>query len=105
MTHAQKHMNTPEGMRTEEIEMTAGVLMIAGSETTATLLSGLTYHLLKTPNAYKKLVAEIRGAFRSEDQITMASTYDLKYLHAVLKEGLRMFPPVPGSLTRVVAPE
>ena len=74
--------------------------MIAGTETTATALSGTTYHLLKHPEVLKTLVEEIRGAFSGFDDITLEDLARLKYLHAVLQEGLRMYPPVPIALPR-----
>ena len=48
------------------------------------------------------LQQEIRGAFKSYDQINAASTARLAYLNAVVLEGLRIFPPVPFALPRVV---
>lgn len=77
------------------------VLIIAGSETTATTLSGLAYHLSKTPCVLGKLQQEIRGAFRSYDEITGDTTARLPYLHAVIEEGLRIFTPVPSGLSRI----
>jgi cytochrome P450 len=58
-------------MSREEINVTFNVLMIAGSETTATLLAGCTYLLQKNPAALKKLRDEIIAAFKSEEEITM----------------------------------
>ena len=43
----------------EEIMTNFKVLMVARSETTATLLSGVTFQLLKNPIVSQKLVAEI----------------------------------------------
>ncbi|KAH8789948.1 hypothetical protein F5882DRAFT_377646 [Hyaloscypha sp. PMI_1271] len=37
----------------------------SGTETTATLLSGLTYYLLKNPDQMEKLVTEIWGSFQN----------------------------------------
>lgn len=74
--------------------------MIAGTETTASALSGTTYHLLKNPHHMEKLVEEIRGAFSDFDDITFEDLARLKYLQAVLLEGMRMYPPVPIALPR-----
>jgi len=43
---------------------------MAGSETTATVLSGLMARLIWNPMTYSKLVQEIRTAFDHEDEIT-----------------------------------
>lgn len=77
-------------------------MIVAGSETTATLLSGLTYLLLINPDKLKKLSDEIRTTFKSEDEITMASVGNLPYMLACLNEGLRRYPPVASGLPRVV---
>jgi cytochrome P450 len=105
MSHVQKTYNTPEGMHIEEIRQTCNVFAIAGSETTATLLSGVTYLSLKNPPVYQKLVNEIRQTFNKEEQITFANVNNLKYESAVLEEALRIFPPVAGSQSRFVPPE
>jgi cytochrome P450 len=78
--------------------------VIAGSETTATALSCITYYLFRHPEVIKKLQDEIRGAFTSYDQINAQSTASLKYLHAVALEGMRVYPPLPFALPRVVPP-
>lgn len=78
------------------------MLIIAGSETTATALSGATYLLGKNPDTLAKLTKEVRSAFSSEGEITLSSVQNLKYMLAVLDEALRMFPPVPGTGPRVV---
>ena len=89
-------------MSNEEIMTTFEVLMVAGSETSATLLSGVTYQLLKNPNVLQKLVAEIRSTFAHSHEITMVSVNNLKYQLAVLDEALRIMPPVSTALVRLV---
>ncbi|KAF2401786.1 benzoate 4-monooxygenase cytochrome P450 [Trichodelitschia bisporula] len=86
----------------KEMYTNANLFMIAGTETTATLLSGLTYHLLRNPPALARLVAEIRTAFPVEADISIERLQHLKYLHACIEEGLRMFPPVSNGLPRIV---
>ena len=88
------------GMTKGEHESNASLFMIAGTETTATALSGTTYHLLQNPETMKKLTQEIRDTFSDFDDITLEDLARLKYLHAVLQEGLRMYPPVPIALPR-----
>jgi len=74
---------------------------VAGSETTATFLSAVTYYLLKNQTAMQKLKAEIRNAFASSKEINAETTARLPYLHAVTEEGLRIFPPVSFPLARI----
>ena len=82
--------------------MNATVLLLAGSETTATALSGATYLLLSNLQSLKKLQQEIRTSFDSADKITITSVSQLPYIDAVLKETLRMYPPLTSGLVRVV---
>lgn len=89
-------------MSNEEIMTTFEVLMVAESETTATLLSGVTYQLLKNPDVLKKLVAEIRSTFAHSHEITTVSVNDLKYQLAALDEALTIMPPVASALVRLV---
>jgi cytochrome P450 len=66
-------------MSDEEINLTFQVLMVAGSETTATLLAGCTYLLQKNPRVLEKLKSEIRGAFQEERDINMLSVRRLNF--------------------------
>ena len=85
-----------------EIDSNAVLFLVAGSETTATALSGTTYLLLKNPEAYAKVVKEIRSHFTSQAEITIDEVSKLEYLSACLQEGLRRYPPVPTGFPRVV---
>jgi cytochrome P450 len=89
-------------MSVEELEGNATILIMAGSETTATLLSGVTYFLLTNPHAIKRLEEEVRSTFSSEDEINVLSVNKLSYMLACLDEAFRMYPPLPTGLPRVV---
>ena len=52
----------------------------------------------------EKLQTEVRSAFARYEQINGATAASLKYLHAVCLEALRVFPPLPLALPRVVSP-
>jgi len=85
-----------------ELHTMSTILIIGGSETTATLLSAATYNLLANPWTYRKLANEIRSSFKTEKDITLLSAGELKYMLAVLDESLRIFPPAPATFPRVV---
>ncbi|KAF1913764.1 cytochrome P450 [Ampelomyces quisqualis] len=93
------------GLTRDEMDVNAGLFMIAGTETTATVLSGLMYLLCLHPASLAKLVKEVRSAFPSSDDITMESAVGLPYLNACIKEGMRMYPPVPIGLPHLTPPE
>lgn len=90
-----------KGLSFPEMVSQAQVLILAGSETTATLLSGMTYLLLTNPSTLTNLTAEIRSSFTDQSDITLARAGQLPYLQAVLEEAMRMYPPVPNALPRL----
>ena len=94
--------NDEKGMSRAEIDVNAFSLSIAGSESTSTCLSGATFYLLKNRHVYDTLTKEIRTTFKSEKDITLASSYNIPYLEAVLSESMRLYPPVAGTLPRQV---
>lgn len=85
-----------------EIILNGALFIVAGSETTANLLSGLVARLLWNRDKYDKLCTEIRDRFKEERDITYEATSKLPYLNACIEEGLRIHPPVPTGLLRTV---
>lgn len=88
-------------MPIQELYANSTLLVLAGSESTASGLAGITFQLLKNPEALKKAVAEIRATFEREADIEPDSVKRLSYLAAVVSEGLRMYPPFPEGLPRL----
>lgn len=74
------------------LEQVAGQLLLAGYEPPAMWFYFAIYHLLKNPIALDTLSNEIRGAFKSYNDITSGRAAALPYLTACLKESLRMMP-------------
>jgi cytochrome P450 len=71
MSYTLKHKEEDgPGMTEGEIIRTASTLIIAGSETTATLLSGVTYFLSTNPNALRKVGYE-PNLIRMQHSISM----------------------------------
>ncbi|KAF2791648.1 cytochrome P450 [Melanomma pulvis-pyrius CBS 109.77] len=91
----------PNQLSRNQMLTNSSLFMVAGTETTATLLSGLTFFLLKNPETLKKVVQEVRAL--SETQLSLEMLPRLPYLNACFEEGLRLYPPVPTGLPRVVA--
>ncbi|KAH8731789.1 cytochrome P450, partial [Phaeosphaeriaceae sp. PMI808] len=91
-----------KGLGLEELKNTSSDIAIAGSETTATLLSGLIFYLLKNPDVLHKVTNEVR-TLKSSDDITISSTLtELPYLKAVIEEGMRIFVPAPILAARSI---
>ncbi|PMD38765.1 putative cytochrome P450 alkane hydroxylase [Hyaloscypha variabilis F] len=70
-------------------------VLIAGRDTTAATLSYAFHLLLRNPNVLKALGHEIDTVVGREKDITRAHIQQMPYLHNVLKETLRLYPPVP----------
>ncbi|KAL8826507.1 MAG: hypothetical protein Q9191_003760 [Dirinaria sp. TL-2023a] len=79
-----------------EIEANINFLLMAGTETTATALSGTTYYLLTNHEALRRATEEVRNAFKCEEDLTFVTAAErLPYVQACLEEGLRLYPPGP----------
>ncbi|RJE26778.1 Cytochrome p450 [Aspergillus sclerotialis] len=91
-----------KGLTFPELLSNSSIFIIAGSETTATILSGATYLLLRNQDKMQKLLDELRTTFLDESMITIESTSRLKYLPAVIEESLRLYSPVAVGFPRVV---
>lgn len=89
----------------DELIENAMMLLLAGSESSATSLSGATYYLLTNKSALDKLCSEVRSAFQSEDEINFTSVTRLRYLNAVIEESFRLYPPAASALLRCTLPE
>lgn len=100
-------LSQPEGkgLSRGEMDANAGLFMVAGTETTATLVSGMTYLLLKNPEAMHKLTKEIREAFSTPDEMSIEGCAALPYLNACIKEAFRLYPPVVTGLPRMTPPD
>lgn len=101
MEHVIKN-NDKGGMTIPEIQSTFAFLANAGSETTATTLSGTIKYLISCPNKLKVLEQELRQAFSTEDAITLIEVEKLPHVNAVINVALRLCPPVPTILPRLV---
>jgi cytochrome P450 len=77
---------------------------MAGSDTTATAIRSTFLYLIMHPRVVSKLRAEMESNSISLP-IQDAEARQLPYLQAVIKEGLRIFPPVVGLMSKEVPPQ
>lgn len=85
-----------------EIALNAGVLVFAGTDTTATCLTYLVYAVLSDPSLRQELekeVAQLQPPYTDEKAET------LPILNAVVKETLRLYGAAPNPLPRYVPRE
>ncbi|KAJ3497467.1 hypothetical protein NLG97_g1882 [Lecanicillium saksenae] len=93
-------------LRTEALEQ-----IIAGSDTTATGIRTILLYVMTNPRVYRKLQAEADDAVRNQlapsqadSLITAAQAKQLVYLQAVIREAMRLNPPVANIFSRDVPP-
>ncbi|XP_061362178.1 cytochrome P450 71D9-like [Gastrolobium bilobum] len=72
----------------------------AGSETSATTITWAMAEMIKNPRVMKKVQDEVREVFDEEGNPSESGIEKLKYLKSVVKETLRLHPPVALSLPR-----
>lgn len=89
------------GLTQREAESETLMQILAGSDTTATAIRSTILHIITSPHVLNTLLAEISSANISSP-ITDAEARKLPYLQAVIKEGLRIFPPVTGLMFKDV---
>ncbi|KAI9667990.1 MAG: hypothetical protein M1821_000810 [Bathelium mastoideum] len=93
-----------EQMSSDEVIANGTLFVAAGTETVTTLLSSLTYLLAKHERVVRRLTAEVRQCFSNEHQMSFQNLAQLEYLSACIQEALRLFPPIPEGLPRIVPP-
>lgn len=88
-----------------ELIMDTRTAIVAGSDTTSIALGCIMYYLIVHQDKYKRLKAEIQELLDQGGTLDNNSLGSLPYLGAVINEALRLMPPVPQGLQRVVPPE
>lgn len=105
LIHAKDPATGRVGYTTEALEAEALMLTIAGSDTSSVIMAGFFFYITRTPRAYGKLVNEIRSTFASVDEIRGgAKLTSCHYLRACVDEAMRIMPPGPSEMPRVVLP-
>lgn len=93
------------GYTKDELWEESQLLIIAGADTTAIVLAGMLFYLVRRADVQARLAEEVLATFGSAEGIAPgAKLQSCKYLHAVISEGLRMTPPVAAVLDRQVLP-
>ena len=87
----------------DELSADGLLLLQAGTDTTAHVLTMAAYNVLREPKILRKLQAELRQAMPTKNSwVEYAELEKLPYLRSVIKESLRISSGTPGRLPRVV---
>ncbi|WYZ43292.1 hypothetical protein EsH8_VI_000991 [Colletotrichum jinshuiense] len=92
------------GLRKQDAEGETLVQIIAGSDTSATAIRSTMLFLITNPQVYSRLQAEIDSGIKNgriSSPITDEEAKKFEYLQAVIREGLRLWPPATGLLPKV----
>ncbi|KAE9368277.1 cytochrome P450 monooxygenase [Stipitochalara longipes BDJ] len=98
------------GLTESDLVVESVMQIIAGGETPATGLRATLLFIITNPRIYTTLQAEVDNAVSTNGMISRPVIKDkewrqLEYLQAVIREGLRLCPPVAGLLSKVSPPD
>ena len=99
-----KHNEEGKGLTMGEIQSNSSLFIVAGSDTSATVLTGTFYYLLQNPGVLHKLTSEVRGTFKAEQEINPQTVANLTYMLACLDETHRIYPTILTGEAVVVPP-
>nr|KAG5708124.1 hypothetical protein BaRGS_002860 [Batillaria attramentaria] len=77
-------------------------LLTAGSDSTASSLQMLLYHLARHPDKQQLLADHLRQEMGDGQPLTADTLSNLKYLAACVKESLRLSFPLPSGVARIL---
>ncbi|KAI8972886.1 high nitrogen upregulated cytochrome P450 monooxygenase 2 [Trametes punicea] len=82
------------------------IAIVAGSDTSSSALTSIFLCLMTHPESYARLEKEIDRFYPpGQDPCDPRFHREMHYLNAVINEGLRIYPPVPGGSQRKVPPD
>jgi cytochrome P450 len=100
LMNAESYFGGP--MTPQQITAEASSVMLAGTETTASLLTWMFYELTKHPEVKEKIKKEMESVFGGNDELTGEKLRQLKYSRQTINEVLRLYPPA-WLLTRYLS--
>ncbi|GAB6024682.1 hypothetical protein CHUAL_009816 [Chamberlinius hualienensis] len=92
----EKNVETGE-IDDEGIQEEVDTFMFEGHDTTASALSWVIYNIGRFPEIQRKIQLELDAVLGKlpVDSFSISQLNELKYLECVIKESMRLFPPVP----------
>ncbi|KAL3477810.1 putative benzoate 4-monooxygenase cytochrome P450 [Aspergillus californicus] len=94
--------NSKQQLSHAEIVINSPTMVVAGSHTLQTAITGIVFHLLRNPKVLAEVTEEVRSSFTTAEDMDFRTLSKLPILDAAIKEGIRLTSPVPLGLTRLV---
>ncbi|KAL8764808.1 MAG: hypothetical protein Q9209_007868, partial [Squamulea sp. 1 TL-2023] len=104
----EKHLKDPSNFSPQDVTYHMIPNIVAGADTSSAGLNAAIYYLWRNPQVLAKLRDElekwaaVNGKREADRVISMTEAQQMRYLQAVLKETLRMFPGLGNNQVRVV---
>lgn len=80
----------------------ATILIAAGPLEITSWLCASVYYTLADPSTWSRVCFEIRSSAREASNLNLDLVHNMIYLKACMDESTRMYPSMPGTLTRIV---
>lgn len=81
------------------------LLIVAGSDTVAIVLTHIFYYLARDPKQIQKLRKELDPLMQSDEPFNVRMVQDAKHLNGFINEALRLHPPTPSGGFRTTPPQ
>lgn len=100
-----KDPETGRSFSTDQLVAEAGLLTIAGSDTTITATTATFFYLAHYPDCLRQVQDEVRARFSNVEDICISPELaSCRYLAACIEESLRMNSPIGSTLMREALP-
>ncbi|CAL1352799.1 unnamed protein product [Linum trigynum] len=100
MLKVQKSADLGFTLTTDSVKAILLDMFIAGSETSSTVVEWTMSELIRDERVMKKAQAEVRAEFGKRRKVEETGIDELNYLKMVIKESLRLHPPLPLLVPR-----
>ena len=81
------------------------LIVVAGSDTIAIVLTHIFYYLAKHPAHVQNLREELKSIWRPDETFNVRDVQNAKHMNGIINEVLRMHPPVPSGVFRKTPPQ